>query len=271
MENLNKRLLESSHNGVPVFIESSQDILCDKYKDLLKHTCTIEREKVRFNLLQFYNNFELEKQYDGFRPDVLLTDKNNVYPPLFLEIAVTHFIDEQKEKSGYRTIEIPIRTEQEAEALLTADITEDIASFINFNFESAGAVNSKCRCAAEMYFCFIYFKSNKSVLLHNTMSQVASSLKKRANSVQGFILQKAKQELEEIEDEGYFMSQKFRELLNEGVKRGMYIKNCFLCRYAGTSNHPEAGFPVFCKVDRQYCETNRAAECEKFRKLYDKV
>ena len=60
-----------------------------------------------YNLKQFYDTCELEKEYCGYVADVMLSSKSNSErPPLFIEIAVSHPCEQKKLDSGIRIIEI---------------------------------------------------------------------------------------------------------------------------------------------------------------------
>ena len=61
------------------------------------------------DLKEYYTTCELEKEYDGFIPDILLTnDSKEDRKPVFIEIAITHFSTDDKIESGNRIIEIAI-------------------------------------------------------------------------------------------------------------------------------------------------------------------
>lgn len=60
-----------------------------------------------FNLKQYYDTCELEKNYCGYRADVLFSSKSNPKrKPLFIEIAVSHPCEQKKIDLGIRIIEI---------------------------------------------------------------------------------------------------------------------------------------------------------------------
>lgn len=60
-----------------------------------------------FDLKQYYDTCELEKEYCGYIADVLFSSKSNPdRKPLFIEIAVSHPCEQAKLNSGIRIIEI---------------------------------------------------------------------------------------------------------------------------------------------------------------------
>ena len=187
-ERLFDRLVHSKSSGNPVNIEIAQNIACKKYAHILKHDCTVGGALARFNLLQYYDTIEIEKLFTEFRPDILLTDSRGEYPPVFLEIAVTHFCEQDKIDSGYRTIEIPISTEDDVEFLSECDFNGGNSTFHNFQLPSKVAVDRDCSCARQFYFCLIYYRSNKSYLKYATLADISDEITKRKDNIAGYFL-----------------------------------------------------------------------------------
>ena len=74
--------------------------------------------KKDLNLKDYYDVCELEKKYEDFTADVLLSDSQGKYNPMFLEIYVSHLCEEEKIQSGVPIIEFKIKDEEELNALL---------------------------------------------------------------------------------------------------------------------------------------------------------
>lgn len=104
--------------------------------------------KKDLNLKDYYDVCELEKKYEDFTADVLLSDSQGKYNPMFLEIYVSHPCEEEKIQSGVPIIEFKIKDEEELNALLKQRVfeeqrnvpvpnkkrkTEDKVLFYNFN------------------------------------------------------------------------------------------------------------------------------------------
>lgn len=93
-----------------------------------KEDCPIRKEpkcrihiKRTFEIRRFYDICEEEIEYKGFRPDLLLrSSAHPEWPPIFIEIHVTHKSSASKIDSGLRIIEISIKHED--------DITQIISS-----------------------------------------------------------------------------------------------------------------------------------------------
>ena len=113
---LRKRFLDSDSFEVGI----QQKVLCGNKgcvfrKDEEDYECAKEKVVV-YDLKKFgYDNCEEEVTIDGFIADLLLTSNSFHRPPILLEVAVTHPLEEEKKNSGLRIIEIPIKSEQDVE------------------------------------------------------------------------------------------------------------------------------------------------------------
>lgn len=59
----------------------------------------------------------------GFRPDILLQSGNGTF--LWLEIAVTHHVENPKQATGYRIIEVQIREEEDVDIIRACSLSEE--------------------------------------------------------------------------------------------------------------------------------------------------
>ena len=88
--------------------------LCSKDCPFLYDEKCFKHKYVTFNLKEYYDECEEELECDGFVPDLILRSSSAPNrEPVFLEIYVTHKSTEEKLKSGYRIIEIPITSEED--------------------------------------------------------------------------------------------------------------------------------------------------------------
>ena len=68
----------------------------------------------KFDLKEQYDTCQIEGVYNGFRADVLLTNRENSdIPPIFLEVSVSHDCTKEKLDSGIQIIEIKISREED--------------------------------------------------------------------------------------------------------------------------------------------------------------
>ena len=97
--------------GFPIIfkrdIPCKEQSRCPFYED---YQCKKDGEEIVRDLKlwerkEIFNNCEEEKPYDGFVPDLLLTNPEKNYEPVFIEIFKTHASSEKKTESKYRIIE----------------------------------------------------------------------------------------------------------------------------------------------------------------------
>lgn len=117
---------------------------CDK-----KETCKMAKELCQsstfvdpIDMKKIYTRCEEEKEYKGFRADVMLdSDDRERRPPLFLEIAVSHKCELKKIYSKIKIIEFDVQNEFDAFALKTCPIVwpenynESTAKIRFYNFK----------------------------------------------------------------------------------------------------------------------------------------
>ena len=91
----------------------NQQQSCIYYRLVLEKSNSVDIDLCRqtvqrtFNLKQYYDTCELEKEYRGYIADVMFSSKSNPNRhPLFVEIAVSHPCEQEKLDSGIRIIEI---------------------------------------------------------------------------------------------------------------------------------------------------------------------
>lgn len=189
---------------------------------------------VEFDLRKFYDSCEIEATYNRFKADLLLSSSTNPkLPPVLIEIMVTHKCTEDKTNNGVRIIEIPIQSEEQIH-----NIVKD------------------CKLTAVRYNHFKYGCSNKNTItLHNfnkveTFDPVASIKEHREyfNRKNTIVLWLNKQgQFRSFDCHCYEVGRKippnvhyfiseiatpFKEIFQEFSKRGVRIRNCFLCKFS---------------------------------------
>ena len=113
-------------------ITFNQECICDS------EICSIHRyprcnwsvEKT-FDLKKYYNSCEQEFSIKDFVADLLISHSTNKYPPILIEIYVSHKCTEQKINSGLRIIEIHIESEDDIEKIISSgSITESYGEYL---------------------------------------------------------------------------------------------------------------------------------------------
>lgn len=193
-----------------------------------------EEKPVEFNLRNFYDTCEIEATYHKYRADLLLTSSTNPkLPPVLIEIMVTHKCTEDKIRDGVRIIEISIQSEEQI---------EDIA------------INCKLTAVRDKQFNYCY-SNEKNITLYNfnkveSFNPIGSFDKdedcfNRKNTIV-FWLNKQGQfcsfdcHCYEVNKKlpsnvHYYITEiatPFKEIFQEFSKRGVKIRNCFLCKFS---------------------------------------
>lgn len=223
------------------FLSSEHFLLSYNAKAICSFECPFigfpkcEDEKhVEFDLRRYYDTCEIETTYHQYRADLLLTSsKYPKRPPVLIEIKVTHKCTEDKIKDGVRIIEIPIQSEEQIDNIvsnckLTAVRDEHRnysysndrnITLYNFNkVESFDPIGRFDECEG----CF----SRKNIIVFWLNSQGQFSTfdchcyevsKKLPSNVHYYITE---------------IATPFKEIFQEFSKRGVKIRNCFLCKFS---------------------------------------
>ena len=169
--------------GVPFEIVMDHPRVCTKHRALLRKRCdhgTVERT---FDLTRYYDAVRMEKRDGGFVPDLLLYSTVQPDRKLYVEIAVTHFLSEEKQASGERIIEIPIETEAEVERIRERRLSEKEARFVGFALQPVEVVDAECACGSRVFFALIVYESGKSILKEETLAELVGWRKRLGKKV----------------------------------------------------------------------------------------
>lgn len=137
LHELGKRMLMNrweTSSSFFVKFKQEQDRECSYISCPLKDKHCIKTKNCSSeDLKKYYHSCSIEKSYNGFIADLLLEDTTGKYPPIMLEVCVSHPCSEDKKSSGMRIIEFEIESEEQAKDLLTKEISEnDKVRFYNF-------------------------------------------------------------------------------------------------------------------------------------------
>lgn len=220
------------------FLSSEHFLLSYNAKAICSFECPFigfpkcEGEKpVVFDLRRYYDTCEIEATYHQYRADLLLTSsKNPKTPPLLIEIMVTHKCTEDKIKDGVRIIEIPIQTEEQIDNIvsdckLTAVRNEHYnyngRNIILYNFNKVESFDPT-GFFDEYEGCFsrkntIVFWLNNQGLFRSFDCHCYEVSKMLPPNVHYYVTE---------------IATPFKEIFQEFSKRGVKIRNCFLCKFS---------------------------------------
>lgn len=235
-------------------------IVCRRFESSLGFSCPTDRtQEVTYNLLDYYDKALLEKRDGTFIPDLLLFKTSNPARRIYVEIAVTHFLSEAKERSCERIIEISLERESDLAKITGRKLTQLNAKFFNFRTATEVASDSECKCAGIRTHAFTVYKSGKSHLADDTMASIASSYRKNESSIAYFRLIDPK-----TEDFGFSESYLYKESVRKAAAEGFPIRNCYLCIHQGNNFRKATRVPIYCKRFHKVCDSSEAIQCSEY-------
>lgn len=254
--------LRCLNEKTPFTIELSYPRICDKYKKLLKKKCNKGWLKKSHDLTLYFDSIRFETKDEDFIPDLLIYNSKNIEENVYIEIAVTHFLSEKKERSSNLIIEIPVESEEDIERFKSCIITEETASFINFDRNPANISDSECDCSKNMFYCLFVYDSGKCIMKHDFLSTLESEHKKRGKSIKYAKIYNHETAGDDAPPEPGII---FVKLVQQAKERGFHIRNCFICRYSGQNWDEFSDSGAYCKFLKKTCNSNNAVDCKYFR------
>jgi hypothetical protein len=240
----------------PFYLSRRLDVTCNYFEADFGFTC--DREHVeKHDLTRYFDRIAVEAPIGKFRADVLLSSSKRT-DVILVEFAVTHPCEGEKLDSGYRIIEFNINDESNVEILTRRQISDSDydhqVEFHNFILQDAPrpVCNGKCEKRINV---FLVHPSKKSVLTEAHPQAV------RAGSVGGSAIHR---EILGMASYPYQQRELYKQKVREVHFAGIPIANCFLCKYHGLDGDENA---IFCKLHKQSCSSNQAAECDTYRAL----
>lgn len=121
-------LFERFYSEKPLILEYERQVKCEQWNQCTvrgwnNSICMLPPEIVSFDLKEYYDTAALEKEWAGYRPDVLLTSSADPSrPPFFLEVCYRHPCTEEKCNSGIKILEIRINDVSELLRLKDEDV-----------------------------------------------------------------------------------------------------------------------------------------------------
>ena len=186
---------------------------------------------------------------------------------IYIEIAVSSFLSEEKKASGKRIIEIPIKNDADIEQIRNASISEECASFLGFTPKIGLATDSECKCTKDNYFAFYLFQNGKCFLENGSLESIRIKLERIGDELawKNFVLD---QELKE-DSFGHFHTQTpdnvFIDNLNMARELNIDFKNCNFCQHHTKSySRTPGGGRVLCKWLNIQCNSNEAKSCSHY-------
>lgn len=232
------------------------DAICennDSCKWYDNKVCNIRNfEYSTFNLKEYYNDVSIETQYQGFVADILLAN-NNIHPPIFIEICVTHPCDQKKINSGIRIIEFIIENEDDINRIVNNSVIDNRQSHIRiYNFLPKPIKVKPTETMHMRLKQFKIFKSGKMIV--NTLSCKNKAIQRQKSCLLEITIPDIIQD-----DEFYSIGSVI------AIQNGLNIRICELCKYSNAI-HSKRICSLYKKFGTpKYHNNNPAVECRYYR------
>ena len=248
LHNLAKRVFYQTYldclaNNRPFFFEHKVPIRCNACND--HGPCDAGFELKRTDLTKHFTKIELEARDGQFIPDVLLKSNSE---RLYVEIAVTHFVEQNKATSGVRIIEVHVSDESDIGLISSCCLSESDHRISAKNLNPVPVFRKQPASCPETVVCFVMYATGKSWLGPISVPEFEKST--RSPGVY-------------VEEMPRYGAEAFVSKVGELFQKGRKIRNCWLCeshclRYRTLDS--------YCMVLKTSIENNnRAVKCPKYR------
>ncbi|MBP3349583.1 MAG: hypothetical protein J6L03_02955 [Bacteroidaceae bacterium] len=268
LHKLAKRLIKEHFERSDSFmIKYFQNHKCFKHKTCpLYNIKCVSRNIEEFNLKEYYNTCQEEKQYENYTADILLTNSREPNKkPIFIEIHVKHKSTEEKINSGNRIIELTIKSEADIERFISSGIEESkypeeekegYAQFYKFNTFSENTTKGwKCNLPK-----FFLYPSGKTFAQYINCYNAFEKKSDRNFEVCFY----------EKDGEGIELNTSIKYACTLAQKENSSLKFCPLCKYYSTE------YPYICKCYKRFSTPKYpnawdASECKYYRENSEEV
>lgn len=241
-------------NNLPFHIEVKQLKICNLKHEELGHKCELIGF-TKFDLTKYYKTILIEEREDNLVPDITLS-RNKSEEKLFIEIAVTHFLEAKKINSGYRIVELKIESESDLEQIKRhlISIKGSNVNFSNFKIEKAYGNFCKGICKKN-YDLFLVEVTGKCRIHVYTLTQISEFIRDNHDTIKYF----------NVSDDSLNTYSKYKYLIAKYHILDKSVKNCYICKYYSLNTSPMGTEPpIHCKLLGTKSHSNKASECDHF-------
>lgn len=240
-------------SNTPFIYEFSNKQVCTHHEHFFGFTCEIDFQH-KYDLTKVFKVIKVEKRYDTFIPDILLSSHNGE-EVIFVEVAVTHKCEPEKIASKKRIFEFEITDESDLVAIRNNHVINN-SGLVTYNAEEKFKVGDFCSgiCEKELDVFFVY--SSGRTTLTQIKPRESMGLDKKSHIKYQKVL-------------GVKHSAIDRVKIYINMLRDVYftnkidIKNCYLCKYYGLSGITKKS--IFCKLKKENYASNEAVICDSYR------
>ena len=250
--------------GEPFTISFDTPRCCSKFKRFTGKCCELGEESHEYDLTQYYSKTRTETRDGQFIPDISLHSIDRPTDVVYVEIAVSHFLSEAKAASANRIIEITINSEEDVDIIRKAHLSSENVSFVGFHPNISTVPDAECKCAREHVFAFYVFTTGKAYLDDGQLRVLSSKIQRRARELKYVNIIRDKKKSSSFEVLDRTRAEIFIDEVRLAHKRGVPIKNCYLCRYHGNNWSALSDESIFCKTYNKTCTSSEAAVCDRY-------
>ena len=227
-----KRLLyDRFYSEKPMIVEYERPVKCELWNQCTLRgwdysICMLPPEKVTFDLKEYYDTAALEKEWSGFRPDVLLS--NSVDPsrlPFFLEVCFRHPCTLEKRNSGFQILEIRLNDVAELRRLKDDDV---ITGGVSYNLKEGSCGRDRLFAAHKYksrFPCAVEYQPELAPFIRVSFYQSGETSQKKVFSMSDAHDENA---LFEITHDARWSKHRFSAVEMISVKNSLY-RNCLCC------------------------------------------
>lgn len=242
----------------PFFVLLERNTKCSHYLSQTGLFC-VKSETQEIDLTRHFDVIQLEKGYEGFIPDLLLSSTLNE-KSMFIEMAVSHKCDPHKIESGIPIIEFEIFQEQDITKFLKP-IKIDIGNVNTYNFKALKPRRYSCdgTCSEIYVRVFTLYKTGKLGMTHITAGKYFT-----ATVPPSITYQHADNptKFPEAYTPGDYMP-----FAKELIAKGFNIKSCAVCKHRRSKMYGYQSVQFFCKKLSHEVPLNKAFECKDFEPI----
>ena len=253
LHNLAKRIFAQTYqecldNGRPYIINYLVPVRCIACSS--NGPCNVGQQLQSVDLTKHFKVIDIEARNEGFIPDILLTSGVN---SLYVEIAVTHFLEDKKVNSGVRIVEIHVDSENDIELITSCCLSEENPRIKIANFRKV-PIDLHCadQCVKSIY-CFIVYPSGKSILRSISIPEFEGLVDKGIH-------------VEKVDRFGRGTpEEEFTNRLGRAFQKGLPVRNCWLCSFHCLRYQT---FQSFCRLKKSVVEnSNQAVDCDRYNQI----
>lgn len=228
-----KRLLyDRFYSEKPLIVEYERQVKCELWNQCTVRgwnygICMLSPEKVSLDLKEYYDAAVLEKEWAGFRPDVLLTSSADPSrPPFFLEVCFRHPCTVEKRNSGIQILEIKISDVSELLRLKDEDV---IAGGVPYNLKEGSCGRDRLFAAHQtksLFPCTKEYQLEHAPFIRVSFYQSGETSQKKVFSISDAHDESAVFEI--THDSSWSKYHRFSAVEMISDKNSLY-RNCYCC------------------------------------------